>query len=289
MKSIEAAGKLIGFCIGISYLMWFEDNELLQWILFAGILLTIGIPHGALDHLLTHPQLTKKQLFTFIVKYVSIIAVYLFIWIILPLPALLAFIVMSAYHFGQSHYLESPLKNKSLYILTGAYYLSVIFWGDFGYTAEILSGIVDISVLESYGNYFIIGFFIGTNLLLLVNPIKPLWVKPFEMILLGILLYHLPLLMGFILYFGFWHSLPSMAQEYKFLHHKVLTKGIYGFMLKLLPFTLLSIGGIFLVLAYLQYKAYEDLLLVFFVLVSLISAPHIFYMDRFLESPKNQN
>jgi beta-carotene 15,15'-dioxygenase len=291
MKNIEVVGKLIGLILGIVYLTWFPDNETVQWLLFGIILLTIGIPHGALDHLLTHPTFTKKQLITFIVKYVAIIAVYLILWLILPLPALMAFILMSAYHFGQSHYLDTSLAlyAKSIYLLTGAFYLAVIFWGDFAYTAEILSGIADISFLAPFGLYIIFGLYAATNLLLLMNKVKQLLIKSIEMAVLGVLLYQLPLLIGFILYFGFWHALPSMAREYSFMKRELIAKSLLGFISKLLPFTVLSIVGILGILAYLHYQAYENLLLVFFILVSLISAPHIFYMDRFLESDKNQN
>jgi beta-carotene 15,15'-dioxygenase len=291
MKNIEVTGKFFGVLLGIVYLTWFEGNETLQWLLFGSILLTIGIPHGALDHLLTHPTFTKKQLITFIVKYVAIIAVYLILWLILPLPALMAFILMSAYHFGQSHYLDISLSiySKSIYLLTGAFYLAVIFWGDFAYTAEILSGITDISFLATYGPYFIFGLYAATILLLFMNKAKQLLLKPVEMAVLGLLLYQLPLLIGFILYFGFWHALPSMVREYSFMKRELLAKSFLGFIGKLLPFTVLSIVGMLGVLAYLNYQAYENLLLVFFILVSLISAPHIFYMDRFLESDKNQN
>lgn len=112
MRNIEKIGKTIGLMIAIVYLLFFQGNQIFEWVLFASILLTIGIPHGALDHLLLNPKISNKGLVKFILKYLAIIVVYLVVWIFLPVPALLVFLLMSAYHFGQSHLLEMIYKAK---------------------------------------------------------------------------------------------------------------------------------------------------------------------------------
>lgn len=290
MRNIEKIGKIIGLLLGISYLVFLQGNEIFEWILFLSILITIGIPHGALDHLLLNPKISNKGLIYFILKYLSIILLYLLVWIFLPVAALLAFLLMSAYHFGQSHFIGNTLKNnkKIIYLLTGIFYLSTIFWGDFDQTAKILMGVIDISPASSYGWPIIIGSFVLGTILRIKNfPSDWRWFS-LEMLFIGILLYHLPLLLGFIIYFGFWHALPSMQEEYQSLKIHLGKNQFKNFVKRMLPFTAVSIGGMLIILGiFYSISEPEELTLLFFVLVSLISAPHIWYMNLFLETKKN--
>jgi Brp/Blh family beta-carotene 15,15'-monooxygenase len=290
MRNIEKIGKIIGLLLGISYLVFFKGNEIFEWILFVCILLSIGIPHGALDHLLLNPNISNRGLINFILKYLSIISLYLLIWIFLPIAALLAFLLMSAYHFGQSHFIGNTLKNnkKIIYLLTGIFYLSIIFWGNFDQTATILMGIIDISPASEYGWPIIIASFVLGTILMIKNSSTDWHWFSLEMLFIGILLYQLPLLLGFIIYFGFWHALPSMQEEYLSLRIHLGKNQFKNFVKRMIPFTAASIGGMLTILAIFYYKSTpEDLTLLFFVLVSLISAPHIWYMNLFLETKKN--
>ncbi|MCH6200468.1 Brp/Blh family beta-carotene 15,15'-dioxygenase [Aquiflexum sp. LQ15W] len=262
-----------------------------QWICFVTILITIGIPHGAIDHLLLNPIISSKNLIKFILKYLSIIAVYLAIWFIFPTLALIAFILMSAYHFGQSHFIKLPLKKfeGSTYIFLGLFFLSSILWGDFTYTSSILTSITNVGGLRHYGTAFIM-FTFGFSAILIFSNLgkKGIWLM-LEISVLGLFLYKLPLLLGFIIYFGFWHSLPSMAEEFEALKDHLQTQKIKGFIIKLLPFTLMSLLGISFILMFSRsIMEPNQLTLLFFILVSLISAPHIWYMNLFLGARKNQ-
>lgn len=278
--------------IGSAYLLFFQGNQVFEWILFGTILLTIGIPHGALDHLLINPRINNKDLVKFIIKYITIILLYLVIWAFFPIPALIAFLIMSAYHFGQSHFIQTNLniQKKTIYLTTGIFYLSVIFWGDFSNTAAILNQLITIDPLLHFGWPVIISSFLISAILLIKNQAKDWLVLCLEMIIVGSLLYQLPLVVGFIIYFGFWHALPSMSEEYQSLKKYFGQQKLKNFIKRLVPFTAASIGGIWIILALLYPGSNtEEMILMFFILVSLISAPHIWYMNSFLESRKNQN
>lgn len=290
MKNIEIAGKFLGVSIGLAYLLFFQGNEIYEWICFITILISIGIPHGAIDHLLLSPEINKKKLFKFIIKYLAIIVVYLAVWLIFPALALFAFIIMSAYHFGQSHFIKLKLKKleRLTYIALGLFFLSTILWGDFEYTTSILINIIDISSFENYGFPVILLTFTLSTILILINLRTEAFGLLLESFFLGLLLYNLPLLLGFIIYFGFWHSLPSMQEEFEALKNYIKVDKVKGFIKKLLPFTLISLAGISLILLFFYNMMNSDqLTLLFFVLVSLISAPHIWYMNLFLDSRKN--
>lgn len=286
MRGIELYGKLVGLSIAILYFLFFEGNTTFEYIFFALVLVTIGIPHGAIDHLLLSPNINTKGLFKFLAKYISIILIYLVLWIYLPLLALAAFLLMSAYHFGQSHFINFQINKlkTATYILLGTYYLSVILWGDFAYTKNLLESMLNIQNMEGYGLPIIIGSFLFAILLIAYNQPSKAYYFIIEAVVMGVILYQLPLLLSFIIYFGFWHALPSMNEEYRVLKKFLGKNKFYSFIKKLMPFTAISLGGIWMLLAiFYTWMAPNELVLFFFILISLISAPHIWFMHMFLE------
>lgn len=65
-------------------------------------LVTIGIPHGAVDHLLDSGMWNAKQTPAFILGYLAKAAAMALLWIYFPTPAFVFFIVYSAFHFGEA-------------------------------------------------------------------------------------------------------------------------------------------------------------------------------------------
>ncbi|MHA7131367.1 Brp/Blh family beta-carotene 15,15'-dioxygenase [Algoriphagus namhaensis] len=288
MPSIEVICKGVGLSIALLFLFFGWDSAALHYSVFAVILLTVGIPHGAIDHLTSSSYQRRGFMLRFILSYLLLIGVYLVLWAVLPVVALLAFLLMSAYHFGQTHFLgrstSSSLANTVNYLLRGGFFLAVILFGDFQMTREILSPLLSVDFLLPYR------FHIITSLLLLsvFNQylLKISWgVQDFiDLIILAPLLYFCPLLISFILYFGFWHALPSILIEYRYLRESNTCQNLRQFVVQLLPFTLLSLAGIGVVLVLgLRFLSREELFLLFFVLISLISFPHIIYMNDFIK------
>ena len=71
---------------------------------FLSSALLLGVPHGACDPwvpgwVLRHPSRLPFLIIFFIV-YLSISALYLFLWKIFPLPATLFFLILTAWHWG---------------------------------------------------------------------------------------------------------------------------------------------------------------------------------------------
>lgn len=291
MKPIEILLKIFGIfiCLVFSYLQ--QDFIWVQVSLFGLILLTIGIPHGAIDHLISNPILVRKTFILFLVKYLALLLSYLVIWFYFPVLALLAFLIMSAYHFGQTHYITCIgifARPWMLYISRGGYFLAVILVGNWGYTSSILSSLTSLASIDPY-KFWIIGLFF-TSTILIQTVWGPQWSKShlLEIFILGPILYFTPLLIGFIVYFGFWHSLPSMLKEYDFLSGFEAYNSPKKFTIQLMPFSIISLFGISIILFLgLKYLEMNELILLFFVLISLISFPHILYMDKFLrQEPK---
>lgn len=286
MKRAETFGKISG---GLCCLLFLLVPENLAWIsygFFTIILLLVGIPHGAIDHLTSDPFITKSGLLRFIAIYLILIGLYLLCWFFFPLIALILFIIMSAYHFGQTHFLGIQVPKRAdiiLFLSRGSYFLGLILLGNIEETSSILKDIVDIQITESK-SFVLIGSLLSITVVIQLLILKKLRKKDIlELSVLGALLYYSPLLVGFITYFGFWHALPSMIEEYAYLKKIPQFGSFKKFLVQLLPFTLISLIGISLILVIGQrYLDSSQLILIFFIMISLISFPHIIYMDRFL-------
>jgi Brp/Blh family beta-carotene 15,15'-monooxygenase len=93
-------------CVAITIVLtllfssWFGADSLNWQVTLAAIALAIGIPHGALDHLVTLPKSHPIKMAIFVVIYVAIALAA--IWAILQwnVWGFIAVVVMSATHFG---------------------------------------------------------------------------------------------------------------------------------------------------------------------------------------------
>lgn len=290
MKRIENLFKAIGLLICGIFINFPFENYTVQLTLFAFILLSVGIPHGAIDHVISNQKMDRSGLVKFLGVYLLLISAYLMCWYFFPVLSLVAFLIMSSYHFGQSHFLEKSAAKRSswiLYISRGGFFLAVILLGDWDATKLILSSLIDLTYLDPFRLIILVSILILTLLAQLISGPKFNSYLLLELVILGPILYFSPLLIGFIVYFGFWHALPSMMVEYKFLRTFKEYDSIKKFSYQLIPFSVISYLGIGLILAVgVRFLDESELILVFFVLISLISFPHILFMDRFL---KNQN
>lgn len=286
MKNAEFYSKILGLALCLFFILTGINSPMTEFIIFGGILLSIGIPHGAIDHLTSDPKLSKKSFSKFLSIYLSLIVVYSGIWYLFPLFALVIFLLFSAYHFGQTHYLQqtdtAPWKEFLLYLSKGSFFLSVILFGSFEETQFILSSIVSIGFLENFQFHIILFFLLAILFSQFLGHVSFKKSDILELTLLPILLYYSPLFISFAVYFGFWHSLPSMISEYTYLSKFPAYSSIKKFIAQLLPFSLISVVGIVLILFFgLRSLEVAELTLLFFIMISVISFPHIIYMDRF--------
>jgi beta-carotene 15,15'-dioxygenase len=291
MKNIEWVLKGLGIVFCLVFGLFAELSSIYQLVIVGLILFTVGVPHGAIDHLLSNPNPTQKSMIRFLIRYLGLIGIYLVAWVYLPVFALVSFLLMSAYHFGQSHFLGEKSTQLSwiTYLFRGAFFLSVILFGDIEMTQYILEPLVKWNIHQSYG----LGLMFFTGMMsLAIQKLEGIKIQKkdlLEIFLVAPVLYFSPLMIGFIVYFGFWHALPSMFLEFDFLKNSGKFNATYQFIIQLLPFSIISLVGIGLILFLgLKFLDQQKLILLFFILISLISFPHIIYMDRFLKK-ESQN
>lgn len=287
MNLIESSLKSAGMIICLLFIIFQGEILILQYAVFALILFSVGIPHGAIDHLISNPKIDQNGLLRFLITYLILISVYIVFWYFFPITALVAFLMMSAYHFGQTHFLQSnqPDRLSGLVFLSrGGYFLVVILLGDLQATQSILSSLIELDIPIQM-RFWIPGLILATTIFF-----QSFWGPKFsfshwlELLILGPILFFSPLLISFVVYFGFWHAFPSMMKEYEYLKNFKPYSSPKKFIFQLIPFSAISLTGIALILFFgLNYLQSEELILLFFVMISVISFPHILYMDKFFK------
>jgi Brp/Blh family beta-carotene 15,15'-monooxygenase len=99
-----------GVCLGLAVLAPLYPALAIrcQFYPFALGLVLLGLPHGAMDHLvwphLRRRPLTLRYLGTFIAGYLALVLLYLVFWRAYPFAALMGFLGISWLHWGQGDY-----------------------------------------------------------------------------------------------------------------------------------------------------------------------------------------
>ena len=106
------------------FLFWFsiQFGELVEDSVAFALIVSLGILHGANDLLiLSKGKNGKAVFFKHLLIYLSIIVLCVVTYILSPLVAILAFILLSSYHFGEEHMGE---KIRVHQLLNAIYYMA---------------------------------------------------------------------------------------------------------------------------------------------------------------------
>lgn len=276
-----------------------QIDESVEIFAAAILVVLVGIPHGAVDHVLFLDG-KKVNPFLFYGAYLGLILTNIAFWIWLPVFSLVFFLLNSAVHFGQSQFSDfTEIPGKISLVLNAAWGASILL-GLISYHFTEISAVVNQTPdLLSFGlllDQKILSLLLVlstlTAVLLMVYSavIKKI---PFEkllleMIILGLIhasFFLLPLLIGFTLYFVLLHSLKVLVEEFKYLRFKKSGLSVFGFIRMLAPFTSLSIffGAVVVLMVYFG-MLQVSYALIFLVLLSAITLPHSIVMDQFYKS-----
>ena len=98
----------------------FNSGTQISFLIF--VLILFGVPHGALDlYIDQHINQNKANQSLFLLKYLANILLYALVWYFFPILALIIFILITSYHFGEIDWLgkaNRPL-HKLAYTLLG--------------------------------------------------------------------------------------------------------------------------------------------------------------------------
>ena len=275
---------------------------------FVLLMIVLGIPHGATDHIVFFSKKNttsqKKSWAYFLKIYLGIMLAYALAWYILPLVCFIGFLLFSAYHFGQSqlYYFEIK-KTKWLKLILYICWGNVLLLSILGFNAEETLSILSKTPFFELIQFVLIHFtyFLGVSLaivslllLSLVLKSKVSFLKVLQEIVLLVLLLFLcwstSLLWSFAIYFALWHSLQTIEQEIKVfnIHSEKHFNKKYSwknYIKDALPFSLISFLGIGMILIGLYFFEFNtpNLLFVFFVLISILTAPHAWLIENIYE------
>ena len=262
------------------FFLLFKHYELdsINWSVLAIGMILIGIPHGAMDHVLKIPERSIKSLALFILGYVAKGMIMLVIWIMSPLIGLIIFLLYSMWHFGQAEYEQENVQNPWLIFLRGFAVLSFILATHIPETNTIINALSIPSIPDTSGLLTSSLLSESSILLLLITVfIQPRksTILSTASLLMGIFL---PLLQAFGVYFVFHHSVLGWNH---------LKKGLNKTHLELLelstPFSITAIGTLFLFFINTGYTL-TGFAPLFFVLLSCLSFPHVLEMHTFYGS-----
>jgi Brp/Blh family beta-carotene 15,15'-monooxygenase len=269
------------FALGMALLFvlfQYLDMSIINWLILGIGLLLIGIPHGAMDHVLTIGERSAKSVGLFILGYVAKGILMLSIWIISPLLGLIIFLIYSMWHFGQTEYEQENVHNPWLIFLRGFAVLSFILATHIPETNTIINALSISSIIDMQG---VITSSFLTELsftLLILSTIVKLRKSIILCTLSLLVMMQLDLLQVFGVYFVFHHS---------FLGWNHLKKGLRKTNLQLwelsAPFSISAIGTLFLFFINTGYTLI-DFAPLFFVFLSCISFPHVLEMHSFYGS-----
>ncbi len=279
--------------LSLLLLMVYKSSpHIFNWIqitMFTVGMFIVGIPHGAVDHLLETDNFKSIVKPRFVINYLGLAFLNLILWIIFPKAALLFFIAYSAWHFGQTDLREWQPKTKHVFKNTawGILILSIILLGHIVEANKIL---VNMNALKIPINNNVMGIQISV-LLALVGIAWAFFEKSWMMLLSALMLLvsiQLPLITSFGLYFIGQHSMNGWSHLKQGM--QINNTSLY---LKALPFTigalLLFFSFIFLLrnnyLSEFNYNA----ITILFVFISCISFPHVMAMNKFYKKINNIN
>jgi lycopene beta-cyclase len=250
-------------------------SESISWLLLGIGFFTVGLSHGALDHITQKANINAKEYTYFIVNYLIKSALIGSVWLVFPSIALIIFILYSAWHFGQADYQEWKLKYGLQSFLWGLISLLIILLFHFDELNLFLLQIPNLQVLNtinhiSHNQLFMyqIGIVILGFILALLNKSKLMALTLIYLMLSSML----PLLLSFGIYFVGQHSMHG----WKHLKYG-LNETLPNLLIKALPFTL---GGIIVILFFMLYFS-VNYIGVFFIVLSCLSMPHVLSMNYF--------
>ena len=279
--------KIVGLIFSLS-LIFFDIGDTYSSIIFALIMLTIGIPHGSVDHLIAFLNPKSRRFsskLSFFTIYIALIIVNIIIWIFSPFFGLFTFLIVSCYHFGETQVIGyNSTDNRLLNFVIGANILLSLFLNNIFELQEILIDFTFFSSLNLDG-YEKIFFLLLSVTILMISVVQfdikrkvPLYA---EMSILYLIFYHTDILTSFSIFFGFSHSLPMLLIEYE----EMKESNFFKFYIKTLPFTILAIlfGG-FLYYFNDNLVTTDNLILFIFIIISSLTLPHVFIMKDFVEN-----
>jgi Brp/Blh family beta-carotene 15,15'-monooxygenase len=273
------------------FLLWvsIQFGEVVEDFLAYIMVISVGILHGANDLLILSTKDKKnKKLIRNLLIYLGIILLCVIIYLTSPFLAILLFVLLSSYHFGEEHLSDRVRVNflfNSVYFLAyGMFIFSLLFYqsmADVDLIMKELTGFTFTNFqVEVTFCISVVILLLGSLFLVLTKRNKPeIFLKEFfYLILLFLVFTTSSLILGFAIYFILWHSIPSIIHQIEFISGSLHKKSILFYIKKALVYWIISIVGLLILYQFLP--EIELLATVVFVILFAVTAPHTWVMHK---------
>jgi beta-carotene 15,15'-dioxygenase len=296
INKINFYHSIIFFILSISLAIIIDRFEFLNIspIICLLLILSIGISHGALDNQkgkkLTQLYNIKNSYFFYLLYTIIVIGIIIF-WLLFPTTSLIIFLIVSSYHFGKEDteflIIDKNASNLILYFLKGSLIIIAPLMFHFTETINIFK-----LLLIQDENFYLFLDFIESNQILLFALLTSLLVNTyyfinnlkilnilifFDFLSIVVLNYFASPLIAFTIYFCFLHSFRHSISLINELDKDNFKNGVYIFIKKALPLTLLTsiFFGISMFFLSNYYQLTDSILKVIFIGLASLTFPHI--------------
>ena len=261
------------------------------------LILSVGLIHGANDLLIIKRNTssdTNFSQFKSFIKYFGIVLAGLIFFYFFPSFALISFILVSIYHFGEQHIeaipLDKNLKNSRRYISIishGILLFTIIFMNNTKVVVDVFSSFNIVFLNYSFLIIIlIITSILYASILIIKKDLQPFLIS--EILFFG-LFYFLSitssLILCFSVYFIFFHSILSIKDQVKYIYGSNNSKSLKRYIKNSLPYFILAL--IFLILFFIYSEIdNNDLLPIIFTFLAAITFPHVLVIEKMYRTMK---
>ncbi|MDX1590358.1 MAG: Brp/Blh family beta-carotene 15,15'-dioxygenase [Balneolaceae bacterium] len=293
--NLLTTGLSLAFITAVYLISDFRESVAI-WTVLASVFL-IGIPHGAIDHVMAAELYNLNRTWLdhlkFYGSYLLIMMAVGLLWFLTPVSGMILFLAISIYHFGQAdmeEFTAGRSGNLTEYLARGCMIIGLIIFSEPAVTYPIMAEAMSIEAANFEGfmpdpQIAVLAMILVYSLIIAAGLFRRKFQNPLQLITDSILLILVltltgPLI-GFALYFALWHSAGHISEMRHFFETRGKQLTLSGFYKKALPFTAVSILGLaFLAGVNHTFGLDEQFLSLMFILISVLTLPHMVIVDR---------
>ena len=230
--------------------------------------------------------------FSILTAYLLIVLLAVLVFYLLPALALSLFILFSAYHFGEQHW-EEIIKDGNNFIKKifqfnyGLVILLLLFYFNKQEVIEIVFKITAFAITEitiSIVFFIVLVLFLINTYIMYKNSasFKKIVIEQLFYLMLLCLIFKVSgLIWGFTIYFIFWHSIPSLNDQIRFLYGNYSFINFKKYFKSAFLYWIISLVGISLL-----YLISKDMIIfdaLFFSFLASITFPHAIVILKMYE------
>ncbi len=273
------------------FLFWvsIQFGEVVEDFIAYIMVISVGILHGANDLLILSTKDQKdKKLIKNLLIYIGIILLCVVIYLLSSFLAIVLFVVLSAYHFGEEHLSHKINVNfgfNAIYFLSyGLFIFALLFYQSLSDVDVIMTELTGRTFSKTQIEITLItsAIFLGAGTVFLILTKRNesvLFLREFLYLVLLFFVFNTSsLILGFAIYFILWHSIPSIIHQIEFISGNLNKKNVISYVKKALIYWIISIAG--LLFLYQLLPEIKLLATVIFVILFAVTAPHTWVMHR---------